>query len=287
MTASAATQIFGIVNITTDSFSDGGLYLKPEAALSHARDLVSQGAHVLDVGPASSHPDAGDVSPDTEIARLETVWDDLKALGAPLSVDSFQPQTQRWAIAQGADWLNDINGFQAPSLYDELADYRGRLVVMHAVQAKGIATRTASPEGDIWPIIFRFFEQKLEAFERAGIARDKLVLDPGMGFFLGNRAATSLAVLAGLHRLKREFEVPVLVCVSRKSFLRALASPNDTPIAVEQSGSISLAGEIMALEQQVDFIRTHAPAPLAQAIRLRAAISNAGGKAGGKAGGEK
>ena len=175
-------------------------------------------------------------------------------------------------MAQGADWLNDINGFAEANLYDELADYNGKLVVMHAIQAKGIATREAPPEGDIWPIIFRFFEQRLEAFERAGIARDKLVLDPGMGFFLGNRPETSLEVLAGLNRLKRAFDVPVLVCVSRKSFLRALASPDETPIGVEQSGSISLAGEMLALEQQVDFIRTHAPEPLAQAVRLRKAL---------------
>ncbi|MBT7641983.1 MAG: dihydropteroate synthase [Rhodobiaceae bacterium] len=274
--ASVPTQIFGIVNITTDSFSDGGDYLDPEAAISHGKNLLSQGAHVLDVGPASSHPDAGDVSPDTEMARLESVWAGLKALGAPISVDSFQPATQRWSMAQGADWLNDINGFQDPSLHDELADYSGKLVVMHAIQAKGIATREAPPEGDIWSIIFRFFEQKLETFARAGIARDKLVLDPGMGFFLGNRPETSMAVLAGLQRLKREFEVPVLVCVSRKSFLRALASPNDTPIGVEQSGPISLAGEMLALEQQVDFIRTHAPEPLTQAIRLRAASQRLG-----------
>jgi dihydropteroate synthase type 2 len=270
--ASVSTQIFGIVNITADSFSDGGKYLDPQAAISHAQDLLSQGAHVLDVGPASSHPDAGDVSAATEIARLESVWAGLKALGAPISVDSFQPATQRWAMAQGADWLNDINGFAEASLYDELADYNGKLVVMHAIQAKGIATREAPPEGDIWPIIFRFFEQRLEAFERAGIARDKLVLDPGMGFFLGNRPETSLEVLAGLNRLKRAFDVPVLVCVSRKSFLRALASPDETPIGVEQSGSISLAGEMLALEQQVDFIRTHAPEPLAQAVRLRRAL---------------
>ena len=274
--ASVPTQIFGIVNITTDSFSDGGDYLDPEAAISHGKNLLSQGAHVLDVGPASSHPDAGDVSPDTEMARLESVWAGLKALGAPISVDSFQPATQRWSMAQGADWLNDINGFQDPSLHDELADYSGKLVVMHAIQAKGIAKREAPPEGDIWSIIFRFFEQKLETFARAGIARDKLVLDPGMGFFLGNRPETSMAVLAGLQRLKREFEVPVLVCVSRKSFLRALASPNDTPIGVEQSGPISLAGEMLALEQQVDFIRTHAPEPLTQAMRLRAASQRLG-----------
>ena len=111
-------QIFGILNITADSFSDGGDFLSPDAALVQAQKLIADGARVLDVGPASSHPDAGNVSPDTEIARLSAIWPDLQKLGAPISVDSFQPATQRWAMAQGAAWLNDINGFAEPSLYD-------------------------------------------------------------------------------------------------------------------------------------------------------------------------
>jgi len=258
------TQIFGILNITADSFSDGGDFLSPDKALAQAQKLVGDGAHVLDIGPASSHPGAGDVSPETEIERLESVWDALKGLGVPLSVDSFQPSTQRWAMAQRADWLNDINGFGAPSLYGELADYDGRLVVMHAIQSKGIATCDAPPEGDIWAHIFRFFEARLQALTEAGVAQEKIVLDPGMGFFLGNKPETSLAVLGGLARLKAEFGLPVLVCVSRKSFLRALSG-----VSVAQSGPISLAGEMLAMAQGVDFIRTHDAKQLSDAILLR------------------
>ena len=263
------TQIFGIVNITTDSFSDGGAYLDPQAALAHAAQLVADGADVLDIGPASSHPDAGDVSPATEIARLEAVWDGLKALNVPLSVDSYQPETQRWAMAHGADWLNDINGFPDETLYEQLADYGGRLVLMHAIQAKGIATRAAPPEGDIWAHICAFFEARLAALQKAGIAQDKIVLDPGMGFFLGNKPEASLAVLAGLGRLKQTFGLPVLVCVSRKSFLRAL-----TGVSVDEAGPVSLAAEVMATQQGVDFIRTHDAGQLAQAIRLESALQN-------------
>lgn len=257
------TQIFGIVNVTADSFSDGGHFLDPQAALAQARKLLDDGAHVLDIGPASSHPDAGDVSAQEEIARLDAIWDGLRDTGAALSIDSFQPATQRWAMAQGADWLNDINGFADESLYDELADYQGRLVVMHAIQAKGIATRAAPPEGDIWAHVFRFFEQRLTAFDRVGIARERLVLDPGMGFFLGNKPETSLAVLAGLDRLKAEFDLPVLVCVSRKSFLRALAD-----VSVAESGPVSLAAEMLAVGQGVDYIRTHDARQLAHALAL-------------------
>jgi dihydropteroate synthase type 2 len=258
------TQIFGILNITADSFSDGGDFLSPDAALAQARKLIDDGAHVLDVGPASSHPDAGDVSPETEIARLSAIWPELQRLGAPISVDSFQPETQQWAMAQGAAWLNDINGFAEPSLYDALAEYDGKLVLMHAIQSKGIATRQDPPEGDIWPHILRFFEARLEALSKAGVASDKITLDPGMGFFLGNKPETSLNVLAGLQRLKSEFGLPVLVCVSRKSFLRALAD-----VGVADSGPISLAAEMLAAAQGVDYIRTHNAKQLADALLLR------------------
>ena len=188
-------RIFGILNITADSFSDGGDFLLPHAALAQAQKLIADGAHVLDVGPASSHPDAGNVSPDTEIERLSAIWPELQKLGVPLSVDSFQPSTQRWAMAQGAAWLNDINGFAEPALYDELADYKGQLVLMHAIQAKGIATSQDPPAGDIWAHIFQFFEARLGVLEKAGVAREKITLDPGMGFFLGNKLETSLNVL--------------------------------------------------------------------------------------------
>ncbi len=247
-------QIFGIVNITSDSFSDGGRFLEPHAAIAHAQELVRDGADVVDVGAASSHPDASDVAAETEIARLEAVWDGLQELGAPISVDSFQPATQRWALARGADWLNDINGFCEPEMYDELADADAKLVVMHAIQAKGIATRAPPPEGDIWTHIFRFFEARLAQFDKAGIAHDRLVLDPGMGFFLGNKPETSLTVLTELTRLKAAFDLPVLVCVSRKSFLR-------------KSAATTLEAETIAMEQGVDFIRTHDVRQLSRAMR--------------------
>ena len=155
-------HIFGIVNITEDSFSDGGQFLNPKAAIAHAADLLAAGADVLDIGPASSHPDARDV----------------------------QPETQKWALAQGVDWLNDINGFCDPQMHELLTDTTCSLVVMHAIQAKGIATRSAPPDGDIWQHILAFFEARLEALTRAGVDPSRCVLDPGMGFFLGNRPET-------------------------------------------------------------------------------------------------
>ena len=263
-------QLFGIVNITEDSFSDGGQFLDPAAALAHAETLIGAGADVLDIGPASSHPDARDVTAMDEIARLSAIWSDLRALGRALSVDSFQPETQKWALANGADWLNDINGFADPEIYEVLADTTCRLVVMHAIQAKGIATRAAPPDGDIWEHILAFFDARLESLTRANIDPARLVLDPGMGFFLGNRPETSWAVLRHIDRLKKAFDLPVLLSVSRKSFLRALV---DCP--PDAAGPASLSAELFAARQGIDYIRTHDVGQLDQALKVAAHL-NAG-----------
>ncbi len=251
-------KILGILNITADSFSDGGKYLAPEAALAHAQTLADEGADILDIGAASSHPDAQDVTPETEIARLAAVAPTLKARGLRLSIDSFHTPVQRWAIAMGADYLNDIHGFADASFYPELASSPAKLIVMHAIQAQGIATREDVPPEAIMARIFAFFDARLAALEGGGIARDRLILDPGMGFFLGTNPQTSLTVLERLPELKARYGLPLLVSVSRKSFLRALVDNDATWLA-----SMTAATEAMAVHQGgADFIRTHEPAPL-------------------------
>lgn len=126
--------IFGIVNITSDSFSDGGRYLAPDAAIAQARKLMAEGADVIDLGPASSNPDAAPVSSDTEIARIAPVLDAVKADGIPVSLDSYQPATQAYALSRGVAYLNDIRGFPDAAFYPQLAKSSAKLVVMHSVQ---------------------------------------------------------------------------------------------------------------------------------------------------------
>src|SRR5688572_22632557 len=123
-------KILGILNITTDSFSDGGKYLAPEAALAHAQSLADDGADIIDIGAASSNPDAGAVTPELEIARLASVVPALKAKGLPLSIDSFAAPVQRWALEAGVDYLNDIHGFPDAALYPALAASAAKLIVM-------------------------------------------------------------------------------------------------------------------------------------------------------------
>src|ERR1700743_1076968 len=164
-------QIFGILNITEDSFSDGGRFLTTDAALAHGAALLEEGADVIDIGAASSNPDSRPVPSDLEIARLASVIPALKARGAVLSVDSFVPQVQRWALAQGVDYLNDIHGFAAPEFYPDLVETRARLIVMHAVLGQGVATRQDVPPAEIFDRAMGFFEQRIRALTEAGIAR--------------------------------------------------------------------------------------------------------------------
>ena len=259
-------KILGILNLTEDSFSDGGKFLAPAAALAHGGALVKDGADILDIGAASSNPDAKAVTADMEIARLAAVVPALKAKGATISIDSFLPEVQRWAIARGADYLNDIHGFAEAAFYPELAATRSKLIVMHAIQARGIATRDDVPAAEIFERALSFFERRVEALIAAGIARERLILDPGMGFFVGRDPQNSLALLRRLPDLKSRFGLPLLVSVSRKSFLRKTAGQAD-PAGLPVLGA-SLAAELFAAAQGADYLRTHAPGPLAAALKV-------------------
>jgi len=260
--------LFGIVNITEDSFSDGGRYLDPAAAIASSRRLAAAGADIIDLGAASSNVAAKPVPAVEEIRRLEPVIVALQAARIAISVDSFSLETQRFALRRGVDFLNDIEGFPDPALYPELAASRCRLIVMHAVQGRGRAQRVAVPAAEIWPRIATFFSARVAALEAAGIDRARLVLDPGMGFFLSSDAAASLRVLAGLDRLKRRFGLPVLVSVSRKSFLAAVTGRRGP----QGLGPATLAAELYAAAKGADFIRTHDPAALRDGLLLMAAL---------------
>ncbi|MFT3811438.1 MAG: dihydropteroate synthase [Micropepsaceae bacterium] len=256
-----ALSIFGILNITADSFSDGGRYLKPKAALAKARELIAGGADVLDIGAASSHPDAGPVGGREEIARLKKIVPALMAEGAAVSIDSFEGEVQRWALAQRVAWLNDIHGFPDAALYPELADSDCGLIVMHAVQAQGIATRVDVPPEEIMQRMFDFFDVRIGALLAAGIDKSRIVLDPGMGFFLGTNPLTSIEALRRLPELGPRYDLPVLVSVSRKSFIRALAG-----VSATDAGAATLAAEIFAVSRGASMIRTHDPKALRDAI---------------------
>ena len=256
-------KILGILNITTDSFSDGGCYLEPEAALSHAEAMAQSGADIIDIGAASSNPVSAPVAPQVEIARLAAVVPALKAKGLSLSIDSFSTDVQRWALDQDVDYLNDIHGFADTEFYPELAKASAKLIVMHMVQDKGVAVRTEVPSGEIFDRVTRFFDARIKVLTDAGIARERLILDPGMGQFVGSNPENSLILLRRLPELKTRYGLPLLVSVSRKGFLRKIVNR-----AAQEAGAASLAAELFAQAAGADYIRTHAPGSLKDALKV-------------------
>jgi dihydropteroate synthase len=259
--------IIGVVNITEDSFSDGGLYLDPEKAIRQALELMEDGADAVDLGPAASHPDAKEVSAAEEIRRLEPVLDRLFASGVPVSVDSNKPTTQRYALGRGVDYLNDVQGFPDPELYPELAEASCKLIVMHSLQSGQRATRETTDPETVLGRVTDFFAGRVRALEDSGINRDRIILDPGMGFFLGSNPEPSLVVLRAIGHLRRRFGLPVLVSVSRKSFLRTL-----TGRPIDGLLPATLSAELYAARQGVDYIRTHDVRALRDALQIQARL---------------
>ncbi|HXJ02974.1 MAG TPA: dihydropteroate synthase [Micropepsaceae bacterium] len=257
------TTIFGILNITADSFSDGGRFLDPKAALAHAEKLMADGADALDVGGASSNPRSEPISPDIEIGRLAPIVLVAKERGWKISVDSFASETQTWALNEGVDYLNDIQGFSDPAMYPALAEAKAKLIVMHSVHGAGPAKSIDTDPKTIMGRIADFFEMRIDALARAGVARERMILDPGMGLFVGTRPEVSLTILRRLTQLKSVFGLPVLVSVSRKSFLRKLVGRT-----VDEIGPGTLAAELYAALHGADMIRTHEPKPLRDALTI-------------------
>jgi dihydropteroate synthase type 2 len=262
---------FGIVNLTRDSFSDGGRFLAPEAALAHARHLRTVGADVLDLGAESTHPDAEDVPAAEEIRRLEPVVRTLLAEAATVSVDTCKAEVMQAMVGLGVQWLNDVSGFRDPAALAvaAAAPPTVRFVVMFSRSRAGRAERPDDATTTLLGELGAFFAERLAAFAHCGIGPDRLVFDPGMGFFLGRTAAPSLAVLKHLGEL-RAFGAPLLVSVSRKSLVGEITGE---PVA--RRGPGTLAAELWAARNGAAWIRTHDVAAFRGAWAVEQAIGSA------------
>jgi dihydropteroate synthase len=268
-----APQILGILNVTADSFSDGGRYLDPASAVAHGKQLRADGADFVDVGAQSTRPGAEQVAAETEIERLTPVIAALNAADIPISVDTFRPSVMAAALQQGVAIINDVTAGKDPAIPELLASHDCRVLIMHSTSTEARAERTFADPATMLDRVLRFFEQRIAAFESAGVARERFILDPGMGAFLGSEIEASLVVLRGLKQLRANFGLPVCVSPARKSVIGQLLSEPDQPRPVTDRDAGTLAAELWSLTQGVEFIRTHTPRQLRDVVRVWSAIA--------------
>jgi dihydropteroate synthase len=255
--------VMGILNVTPDSFSDGGRFLDPDAAIAHARRMVAEGADIIDVGAESTRPygTATPVSLDEEVRRLEPVLAAVAGLGVPVSIDTMKAQVAAAALAAGASIVNDVWGLQRdPDMACVVAQHAVPVIIMHNRES-------ADPAIDIMADMIAFFERSLNLAARAGIAGERIVLDPGIGF--GKTPEQSLMALARLDQLM-VFGRPLLVGASRKRFIDKVS-----PAPPDRRLGGSLAAHLLAVAAGACIIRTHDVAETVQAFRVAAAIRDA------------
>jgi dihydropteroate synthase len=255
--------VMGILNVTPDSFSDGGRFLDPALAITHAREMIDQGADLLDIGAESTRPYGGakPVAAEDEMQRLAPVLPEVVKLGLPVSIDTIKASVAAWALDQGAAIVNDVWGLQRDPEMAPLVARRGvPVIVMHNRDE-------ADPAIDIVADVIGFFGRSLEIATQAGIARDKIVLDPGIGF--GKTPEQSVLCLARLDEFKR-FGLPLLVGASRKRFINAI-SPSEPTARIGGS----LATHLIAARDGAAILRVHDVRETVQALRVAAAIEQA------------
>jgi dihydropteroate synthase len=253
--------IMGILNVTPDSFSDGGRFIDPSSAIDQARRMVAQGADILDIGAESTRPYGGAVAVplEEEIERLAPVLPAAAELGAPISIDTMKARVAAWALTSGAAIINDVWGLQRDCGMARVAAERSApVIIMHNREH-------ADPSLDIMVEIATFFARSLEIAARAGLTRQHVVLDPGIGF--GKTPEQSLVAIARLRELQ-EFGLPILVGASRKRFIAKIS-----PAPPDQRLGGSIAAQLLAVANGAAIIRTHDVAETVQALRVAAAIT--------------
>jgi dihydropteroate synthase len=255
--------LMGVLNVTPDSFSDGGQFLQAPAAIEQAHRLATAGADIIDIGAESTRPYGGmtPISVEEERARLEPILPAVAGIGVAVSIDTMKAKIAAWALEAGAAIVNDVWGLQRdPDMARVVAERGAPVVIMHNRDR-------ADPSIDIIADVTEFFSRSLEIAWAANISHDRIVLDPGIGF--GKTAEQSLVCIARLHEW-RSFDLPLLVGASRKRFINAIVPSEPS----ERLGG-SIAAHLVAAENGAAIIRTHDVAPTAQALAVAAAIRHA------------
>ena len=256
--------VMGILNVTPDSFSDGGAYPDTAQAAARARQMVEEGAELIDVGGESTRPGAAAVDSETEISRVVPVIEAIRAsCDAVISIDTSKPEVMQAAAAAGAAFINDVRALREPGALEVAASLGIPVCLMH-MQGQPRTMQDAPDYDDVVTDVAAFLGERVESCSRAGIARERLVVDPGFGF--GKTLRHNLLLLNNLHRLT-EFGLPVLVGISRKSMIGAILDR-----AVDQRLYGSLAAATISLMKGASIIRTHDVAPTVDALRVVTAL---------------
>ena len=257
-------RVMGILNVTPDLFSDGGRFVDLDDALRQAEQMAEQGADIIDVGGESTRPGAAAVGLDEEMARVLPVIERLHAaLDLPLSIDTSKPEVMRAAVAAGAAMINDVSALHAPGAIEAAAETGAAVCLMH-MQGEPRTMQSSPQYDDVVADILKYLDGRIAACVAGGVARGRLLVDPGFGF--GKTLAHNLALLGGLERF-RELGLPVLVGISRKSMLGAVTGRD-----VDERLAASIAAAVMAVERGASVIRVHDVAATVDALRLWCAV---------------
>ncbi len=263
----SAPLVMGIVNVTPDSFSDGGLHLSTDAAIAHAYQLIEDGASILDIGGESTRPGAVPLGEQEEMDRVLPVLEGLRDILVPISIDTYKPQVMRAALVAGASMVNDVNALQAEGALDAVAKSDAAVCLMH---------KKGDPENmqfepnyrDVMTEVMTFLQMRVMMVQAIGIARERIVVDPGFGF--GKSLPHNLDLLRGLEAF-RALGVPVLAGLSRKSMLGAI-----TGRAVGERMAASVAASLLAVQRGASIVRVHDVRETVDALKVWSAVNGSG-----------
>ncbi|WP_044530079.1 dihydropteroate synthase [Herbaspirillum sp. B65] len=252
--------VMGILNLTPDSFSDGGRHHSLELALSHAEQMIADGVDIIDIGGESTRPGIAPLSLEQELERVMPVIYALRDCGKPLSLDTYKPAVMREALAAEVDMINDINGFRAEGAIEVVKDSEAGLCVMH-MQGQPQTMQQAPEYEDVVSEVEQFLRQQVDLMRAAGIGRERICIDPGFGF--GKTVEHNLTLLKNTRRLIDTLDLPLLAGMSRKSMIGAVTGK---PLERRLAGSIGAA--LAAAQQGAMIIRVHDVAETVDALTM-------------------
>lgn len=258
--------VMGVLNVTPDSFSDGGQHQALDSAITHAEQMIQDGVDIIDIGGESTRPGAQTLPLDEELRRVMPVIYALRDCGKPLSIDTYKPEVMREAILAGVDLINDINGFRDERSVQLVSQSDVALCVMHMQNTP--SDMQLKPEyQDVNEAVMEFLQDRVDALTRAGVERDRISIDPGFGF--GKTLQHNIAMLKNIGRFQQQLQLPVLAGLSRKSMIGAITGK---PVEHRMAGS--LGGALAAVAQGAKIVRVHDVAETVDALKVWQAMSD-------------